>query len=70
MVNKFMEKADVNQVDAMAERALRNEVVQEKETLLREKEILAKGKEDMIFHQNLELRKFLNQQIYTRTLHK
>ena len=40
MVDQFMEKADRNQVDMMAERALKNETLEEKEALHGQKEDL------------------------------
>ena len=40
MVDQFMEKADPNQVDVMAERALKNETLEEKEVLQGQKEDL------------------------------
>lgn len=41
MVDKFMQQADVHQVDAMAERKMRNEAVQDKKNVMKaEKEAL------------------------------
>ena len=62
MVDQFMEKADRNQVDMMAERALKNETLEEKEALqgqkeyleleklkiLRQKEVLQNEKEEVV----------------------
>jgi len=38
MVSQFMEKEDMNMVDVMAERALKNEIKDEKEALEAEKD--------------------------------
>ena len=62
MVDQFMEKVDRNQVDMMAERALKNETLEEKEALqgqkeyleleklkiLRQKEVLQNEKEEVV----------------------
>jgi len=48
MVDQFMEKADRNQVDMMAERALKNETLEEKEALQVQKEDLELEKLELL----------------------